>query len=130
MNYIVLDDIEFTLLDDGIEYADLSLTLRFILGESTLEEVESYAKNMPEILNIYSKINDLISGTFKGYTELYSIKKLVDYPVEDTYTDVIELVLNRPEDVWFYVTQIRKNKMTLDDVPQRLRESVERALEY
>lgn len=130
MNYIVLDDIEFTLLDDGIEYADLSLTLRFILGESTLEKVESYAKNMPEVLNIYSKINDLISGTFKGYTELYSIKKLVDYPVEDTYTDVIELVLNRPEDVWFYVTQIRKNKMTLDDVPQRLRESVERALEY
>ena len=130
MNYIVLDDIKFTLLDDGIEYADLSLTLRFILGGSTLEEVESYAKNMPEVLNIYSKINDLISGTFKGYTELYSIKKLVDYPVEDTYTDVIELVLNRPEDVWFYVTQIRKNKMTLDDVPQRLRENVERALEY
>lgn len=131
MNYIVLNDVKFVLLNSGIEYTDTTLTLTFILGENKLEEVEVYARKMPEVLNVYSGINDLISGTFNGYTELYSIKKLVDYLLDDgTYGDVIELVLNRPEEIWFYVNQIKKSKMTIEDVPQRLREDVEKALSY
>ena len=131
-NYVILDEERFTLLNNGIQITEdlMNLTLRFLLDDYTFEEVENCAKNTDDILNIYDT-EDQIVGVFKGYTELYSIKKLVDYPVDaGNYADVIELQLNRPEEIWFYVAQIKKGKMTIDDVPDRLKEEVEKALEY
>lgn len=130
-NYFILDDNKFTLLNNGIGVGDMLLQLRFILGDFTLEDIERYVRNISDILNIYDMETKEISGTFKGYTDLHSITKIVDYELEDgTYGDVIELVLERPEDVWFYVNQIKKGKMTIDDVPARLKEAVEKALKY
>ena len=90
MNTIKFGSKTFTLLDDGINYDDNYLKLTFYLADTTIVELEELVSNVDETIYIYDETGKIITGSFKGYTELVSIEKILGENVK------AKVVLEKP----------------------------------
>ena len=97
-NSVKFKETWFDIPGDGITFANDSIRLMMIKGDTTIEQFQELVTPVPETINIYDEDRLIITGSYSGYTQLQSITILYNQKVyrNEMYADMLEVVFCLP----------------------------------